>query len=227
MPALLVTAEHASNHVPSPYGAGLPASTLASHRAYDPGTADLARRLAKLHGAPLIAGNISRLLVDLNRSADNPRRWSPEAQRLPTDTREALSQRFHVPHWQRVAEAIAAGIEAEGSVIHVAVHSFTPSLEGRERTMDVAFLYDPARGRERALVDGWQAALAQAAPDLVLRRNAPYRGVSDGLTRGMRLRFDDRHYAGIELEVNQKWLVGPRFAAPLARVLLRSTSLFS
>ena len=37
-----------------------------------------------------------------------------------------------------------------------------------------------------------------------MRRNYPYRGTSDGLTRYLRKRYADRDYCGIELEVNQK-----------------------
>jgi hypothetical protein len=47
-----------------------------------------------------------------------------------------------------------------------------------------------------------------AAPELVLRRNYPYRGTSDGLVTYLRRRHGDRAYAGVELEVNQKHVGG-------------------
>ena len=37
-----------------------------------------------------------------------------------------------------------------------------------------------------------------------MRRNYPYQGRGDGLTRYLRARFDDAAYCGIELEINQK-----------------------
>jgi predicted N-formylglutamate amidohydrolase len=40
---------------------------LASHRGWDPGAFDLARRLARLLDVPLIAHHITRLLMDVNR----------------------------------------------------------------------------------------------------------------------------------------------------------------
>ena len=41
-------------------------------------------------------------------------------------------------------------------------------------------------------------------PRWTTRRNYPYRGTGDGLTRYLRSRFDDASYCGIELEINQK-----------------------
>jgi predicted N-formylglutamate amidohydrolase len=107
-------------------------------------------------------------------------------------------------------------------VLHVGVHSFTPVLRGHVRPMDVAFLYDPARALEAAIVQAWKAALRRHAPELVVRRNAPYRGVDDGLTRALRGRFPARDYAGIELEVNQRCLRNGRFPAALVRAIVAS-----
>jgi len=55
--------------------------------------------------------------------------------------------------------------------------------------------------------------LAALDPTLRLRRNAPYRGVSDGLPTTLRRRFGNR-YLGMELEVNQRFVLtnAPAFA---------------
>jgi hypothetical protein len=50
----------------------------------------------------------------------------------------------------------------------------------------------------------WKASLAAIAPELKVRRNYPYAGKADGLTSHLRLRFPQRAYVGIELEVNQR-----------------------
>jgi hypothetical protein len=44
---------------------------------------------------------------------------------------------------------------------------------------------------------------------LNLRRNYPYAGKGDGLTRSLRRRYSPRRYVGIELEINQKHVAGP------------------
>jgi predicted N-formylglutamate amidohydrolase len=72
------------------------------------------------------------------------------------------------------------------------------------RNCDVGFLYDPRRRGEVQFVAAWHAALRAANPELVLRRNYPYRGVSDSLVTHLRRRYGARDYVGMELEINQK-----------------------
>ena len=71
-------------------------------------------------------------------------------------------------------------------------------------------------------VDAWQAALRAAPADLVVRRNYPYRGVSDALVTYLRRRYAARGYVGLEVEVNQKHVDGPHWRA---LVTLLSTTL--
>lgn len=221
---VVVTSEHASNHVPAAVGPllRLGRSRLQSHRGFDRGAAAMARALASAIDAPLVLGRVSRLVVDLNRSPDNRNLWSPQARALPDEIRDALLRRHHRPHWDRVQALVRREHTAGHRVLHVGVHSFTPVLRGSVRTMDVAFLYDPTRAFEVAIVDAWRQALLRRAPDLVVRRNAPYRGIDDGLTRALRRRFPDRDYAGIELELNQGRLRGGRFPVALVQAIVSS-----
>lgn len=206
---LVLTCEHGGHAVPATYrplfvGAE---AVLSSHRGWDPGSLPLARWLARNLGAPLQASTVSRLVVDLNRSETHPAVFSDFTRTLPGLERERLLQRHHRPHRQDVLERIAA--EA-APVLHVAVHSFVPVLDERPRDFDVGLLYDPGRSLERRLAAAWCQRLR--ALQWPTRRNAPYRGVSDGLTTWLRTRFVDSRYAGIELEVNQRVLEqnGPR-----------------
>ena len=69
--SLLFLCDHASNRLPQ--GAlGLDPALLATHIAYDIGAAAVTRALAKAYGAPALLGGWSRLLIDLNRGADDP-----------------------------------------------------------------------------------------------------------------------------------------------------------
>jgi predicted N-formylglutamate amidohydrolase len=108
-------------------------------------------------------------------------------------------------------------VAAGRRVVHVAAHTFTPELDGVVRTADVGLLYDPARRGEHRLAAAWKAALSVAAPQLRVRRNYPYAGKGDGLTRELRLRFPAARYVGIELEVNQALAVATTPAARAAR----------
>jgi predicted N-formylglutamate amidohydrolase len=93
----------------------------------------------------------------------------------------------------------------------VSAHSFTPALRGAVRNCDVGFLYDPRRRNEVRFVAAWHAALEEIPSDLVLRRNYPYRGVSDALVTYLRRRYGARGYLGLELEVNQKHVDAPHW----------------
>lgn len=202
----LVTCEHGGNRVPAAYRryfAGRE-SLLATHRGYDPGALVLARRLADALGAPLFYATVSRLVIDLNRSLGHPRLYSEATRPASPAVRREILERHYLPYRRRVEGAAAEAIAEGEKVIHLSAHSFTPELDGEVRDADIGLLYDPARPGEAELARRWQAALKDAAPELRVRRNYPYRGKSDGFTAYLRRRFPAEAYVGIELEINQQ-----------------------
>ena len=204
--AYLVTCEHGGNKIPPAYVALFRThrALLESHRGYDPGALALAQALARELGARLLTSTVSRLLVELNRSPGRQFRYSPVMRSATRAVRAEICRHHYTPHWT-AAEAFVHDAVASGQrVLHVSSHSFTPSLDGDVRRTDVGLLYDPARASARSLCIAWQAALALRLPHWTTRRNYPYRGTGDGLTRYLRTRFDDASYCGIELEINQK-----------------------
>jgi predicted N-formylglutamate amidohydrolase len=202
---VLVTCEHGGNRIPARYRAWFAGNEalLASHRGWDPGALAMARTLAATTRAHLIATTTSRLLVELNRSAHNPRVFSAIVRRAPPALRRELFERYYRPYHERVTRHVASAIARGERVVHVGSHSFTPELDGVVRNADVGLLYDPARPREAALCERWRSALGGHGAGRV-RRNYPYAGSGDGLTTSLRRRFDDDAYVGVELEVNQR-----------------------
>src|SRR5690606_36771859 len=85
---VVVSAEHAGNRVPAEYRALFRGreALLASHRGWDPGTATLAAALAHRLGAALFLADVTRLVVDLNRSPSHPGVFS-EITRALSDAR--------------------------------------------------------------------------------------------------------------------------------------------
>lgn len=223
---LVLTCEHGGHRVPREHASlfvGAQA-VLRSHRGWDPGALDLAQRMARRSGRPLHACTWTRLLVEPNRSLHNPRIWSSYTSGLPREERERILERYWRPHRTEVEAAFDGTVRRAGSVLHVAVHSFTPVLDGERRTADVGLLYDPRRPRERALARRWKALLGELAPELRVRANYPYLGTADGLTTTQRTRFPDRRYAGFELELNQALLAHPeraRFERALVESVVR------
>ena len=204
--SVLITCEHGGNDVPWEFK-GLfrgHEALLESHRGWDPGTLHLASRMSSALGAPLLPATVTRLLVDLNRSPDNPEVFSEVTGPLPHMERQRLLEHYHRPHWDAVRRAIERGVDERGCVLHFGVHSFTPVLHGDRRRADVAFLYNPEREEERGLADISVSSLALMLPEHVVLHNDPYRGDADGLTTAMRREFDESQYLGIEIEVNQR-----------------------
>lgn len=205
---LLVTCEHATNAVPAKYRrlfADNP-SVLDSHRGYDPGALGVARAMAKQLGAPLFEGEVSRLLVELNRSLHHRALFSDAAKRLPEADHRAILNCYYHPFRAAVHQAIAGSIDAGRRVLHLSVHSFTPVLDGEVRRVECGLLYDPARRRERELCAAWKPGILAAYPAWRVRFNNPYRGNADGHTTALRRAFAGDVYLGIEIELNQALL---------------------
>jgi predicted N-formylglutamate amidohydrolase len=142
------------------------------------------------------------LFVEGNRSETNPRIWSKFTADLPKQERERILDRWWRPHRTEVEKAVASAAR-KSRAVHVAVHSFTPELDGEVRNADVSFLYDSRRMAEAALCRRWAAILNELDPELRIRHNYPYRGASDGLSTWLRKQHTESGYLGVEIEINQ------------------------
>jgi predicted N-formylglutamate amidohydrolase len=148
---LLFLCDHASNAVPAELNLlGLSEADFARHIAYDIGAAELTRRLADLWDAPALLARWSRLVVDLNRGADDPTvvmklsdgRVVPGNRDLDRNGVEARIRRFHAPYHAAIA-ALIRDAAATGIVpILVSVHSFTPLWRGEKRPWHTGVLWD-------------------------------------------------------------------------------------
>ena len=223
--SFLVTCEHGGNRVPAAYGQLFRQhdAHLHSHRGYDPGALAMARMLAGALAAPLVQSTTTRLLIDLNRSLHHPRVFSAATRTAPAALRARIVAEHYRPYRDEVERRVEGAAARGHRVIHVSSHSFTPALDGIHRRADVGLLYDPGRRAEGLLCARWKSSLAVLAPQLRVRRNYPYAGKEDGLTRHLRSRFPQRNYVGIELEINQAIVLaaGPAWMA-LRRVLVAS-----
>jgi predicted N-formylglutamate amidohydrolase len=210
MNSFLVTCEHGGNRVPATYRRLFRGeqSVLDSHRGYDPGALVMAKALAEALSAPLVTSTVSRLVIDLNRSIGHPQLWSSATRGAPRELRTSIVERHYRPYRVEVERQVRRSLSRGRRVIHVSSHSFTPVLDGKIRRADVGLLYDPARHGEAGLCARWKASLAVIAPEVRVRRNYPYAGKGDGLTSALRVAFPARAYIGLELEVNQRIVIG-------------------
>jgi predicted N-formylglutamate amidohydrolase len=209
---ILVTCEHGGNRVPRRYASLFSGwqRRLSTHRGFDFGALVMARQLARSFHAPLLASTVTRLLVDLNRSIHHPAAYSQASRGVSTEERNRILSRHYLPYRTRAFDLVAKAVGRGLRVVHISSHSFTPRLRGEVRRADVGLLYNPARLGEFTLAEIWKSTFKSAAPELRVRRNYPYLGKHDGLTASLRQRHPADRYVGIELELNQAFVVGDR-----------------
>lgn len=206
----LISCEHASNRVPELFAHLFRGQekVLSSHQAYDPGAAEFASKLAGVLPAPIYRGSITRLLVDLNRSPANKKSlFTQYSRRLEQADREQLLKKYYQPYRAKVEKAVNETIDQGEPVLHISVHSFTPVKRGKVRKADIGLLYDPARKAEKHVCALLVNLLKREVLALRVRRNYPYLGKTDGFTSYMRRQYAANLYTGIEIEMNQAFLL--------------------
>lgn len=173
----LVTCDHARNHVPSSVNGGdlgLPAADMDRHIAYDIGAEGVSIALGELLNAPVLCSNFSRLVIDPNRGEDDPTLLMklydgtiiPANRNADWAERELRLDAFHRPY-----HAAYADLASKTQAI-VAMHSFTPQLNGRPtRPWQVGVLF----AGDTRLSDPVIKRL-QDEGDLTIGVNEPYVG---------------------------------------------------
>ena len=185
MSALIFVCDHASNALPDEYGSlGLGPEAFQRHIAYDIGAADVTRALAATFAAPALLGPYSRLLIDLNRGADDPTlvmKLSDRAIIAGNATADAVEIARRVRLYYRpYHDGIAAEIErlraAHIAPVLISVHSFTPEWRGWKRPWHVGILWSD---KDPRLAQFMLERLRREA-DLVVGDNEPYSGELEG-----------------------------------------------
>lgn len=201
----IITCEHGGNIIPDEYQHLFvnAEDTLMSHRGWDPGALTLANEIHIFLKAPLFYSETSRLLIELNRSLHHPALFSSFTKTLSLKDKNDIIQQHYLPYRNGVERKIQSLIDQGFQVIHLSIHSFTPTLNGQERNCDIGLLYDPQNEKEFCIQ--WKKNLQVQEPDWRIRMNYPYKGTSDGFTTSLRKKFNE-NYQGIELEVNQELL---------------------
>ncbi len=203
---LIFSCEHGGNTIPAAYRSLFKGKDrlLDSHRGYDPGALVMAKYLAENLKAPLISTTVSRLLVDVNRSLWRRTLFSEVTKKLDKKEKQQILDQYYFPYQQKITQAFDNLTGEDVILIHIAVHSFTPALNGVERQTGVGLLYHPARRYEKIFCRLWKEALKKQDRNLRVRFNYPYQGKPDGVAARRRLLTTEDQYIGIELEINQK-----------------------
>lgn len=210
----ILTCEHSSDLIPPEYSSLFKREKWEEHQIHDIGAMNLAVFLADKLDWPLHLAEVSRLLIDLNRSCNHPK-VSLLTKDSEKSTLSALIKQYHEPFRKKVRNFI----KSRERVLHIGVHSFTRNFEGKVRDADIGILYDPKSPEEKAFSQNWISELRKA--NFIVKANYPYKGSSDGHTTELRSTFPSHKYLGIELEICNDILSDER-RNELYKVILKS-----
>ncbi|MES2421675.1 MAG: N-formylglutamate amidohydrolase [Pseudomonadota bacterium] len=228
--SFLLIGDHAGNAVPKALGSlGLIDAELSRHIGWDIGIGELGALLAEKLDAVFVRQTYSRLVIDCNRSPSQPDLIAevsdgtviPENAALAEVDRAARFEEIHTPYQEAIAAEIARRDAAGMATVLVALHSFTPAMQGalrdQARPWHIGILHD---GGDTAFAHALLDVLRDEA-DLVVGDNEPYRMDLIDYTIPRHAYPQRRLYA--EIEIRQDLLGSSEgcavWAERLARVL--------
>lgn len=200
---VVLLCEHASNHIPAEYdGLGVSPADLQRHIAWDPGAAEVTRRLSQSLDAPAFLGTYSRLLIDLNRPLAAPSSivTRSEATDIPgnvdldeNEIRRRIETIF-LPYHAQVGTFLEGRQKASRVTRLVCVHSFTPVYLSEERSWHGGVLFGEAEAFGLDLLAKLQT------PGLNIGVNVPY-ATNRTEDYGVPVHGDDRGIPAVLIEM--------------------------
>ncbi len=151
---ILLVCDHASRHFPAALGTlGLDPVARRCHLALDIGAGALTGRLATTLSVTAVLCQYSRLVVDCNRQLMDPGAFLEFGdgiivagnRNLHPEEKKARADEIYWPYHNAVASQVERLQAAGRPPIFVAVHSFTPVLNGESRPWEVGVLWDTDR----------------------------------------------------------------------------------
>ncbi len=173
---LIFVCDHASNALPQRFGdLGLSRALLETHIAHDIGAAAVTRALADAYSATAILACWSRLLIDLNRGADDPTivMKLSDGSIIPGNRDADVAARiveFHKPYHAAIEAEIARQRDTGIVPALISIHSFTPSWKNVPRPWQIGILWDRDDRLAKPLLEGFARA------GFTVGDNEPYRG---------------------------------------------------
>lgn len=176
---ILLVCDHASCRFPNSLGdMGLDPFARRCHLAVDIGAGALTERISTSLGVTAVVARYSRLVVDCNRQLMDPGAFLqfgdgvlvPGNRRLSQADKDRRADSIYWPYH----EAVEQQIERLGGDIvkpsFIAVHSFTPVMNGEARPWQIGVLWDTDTRLRDIFLEGFGAA------GYVVGDNEPYSG---------------------------------------------------
>lgn len=185
---------------------------MASTEGWEPGALNLAQAFAMKFRTPLVHGDVTRLLIDLEKTGGE--RWSRFSLQLPEATRTKLVDRHERPFRTLLCQRIAEDLRRHAAVLHVMVHT-SAEIDGR------VLLETPAESPlAETIAAAWRGQLRAAEVDALHVRGAEPTAMEAFLQR----EFPAAQYAQVRLSVSQTFFLEgrPWRWETLKKVLLES-----
>ncbi|MGV8961225.1 MAG: N-formylglutamate amidohydrolase [Stenotrophomonas sp.] len=220
----VLIADHAGQQVPLALaGLGLAQAELDRHIGWDIGIAGVTLELARRLDAWAITQTYSRLVIDCNRPLASPTLIAPISDGtviaanagLDAAARQQRIDAIHTPYHARISDELDQRQQRAQPTILIAMHSFTPAMQGVDRPWHAGVLYH----RDTRLAHALRDALA-AEPALVIGDNQPY-AVSETSDYAVPVHGEGRGLVHVELEIRQDLIADPRGQHEWARRLER------
>ncbi len=221
---ILISCEHASRKIPLRYwNLGLDKKKLKQvSYLYDVGAEKVAATISKYLGAETVMPRYSRLLVDMNRSPDDPSIFRSDS--FGTDipgnrdiTEQEKKKRLsdhYIPYHNRLWRKIRSLREKNKRSYYIIVHSFNHIVDGVERTPDIGILWKFEKDRQ--FCSTIKKKLSDAGLDA--RFNKPYTAKGKG-AYCMTVYGNHHSIRCVEFEINDKFLKDKKGIIKMSRLL--------
>lgn len=168
---------------------------ISSPLGWEPGALNLAQAFAMKLKAPILHGDISRLLIDLEQYGEHS--WSEFANKLPDTSRNKLVDRHAAPFYSALSQRIADDLKIQGSALHLMVHT-TDQNEGTITLESYA-----ASPFSETLAAQWLAAIDHNGIECIHTTQ----GSQSPLLAALISEANDEAYAPIKLTVSQSFFL--------------------
>lgn len=161
---VLFSCEHATCAVPEAYRELFRGEedVLTSGDGWEPGSLNLAQGFSMKFRTPLVHGDVTKLLIDLDATGDD--RWSRFSAKLTDAQRVKVADRHERPYHSLLLQRTNEELRRQATVLHVLIHT-DAAEEGR------IVLEIPAdHAASERISAAWRDALRAGAPDLGIDR---------------------------------------------------------
>lgn len=110
-------------------------------------------------GVPAYYSEISRMLVELNRSEASRSLFSVFTKDQPEEVRQEILNDYYYPFRKMVFNHISRTVQHGEFILYIYAHSFAIEMKGAIRNADICLLHNPSRKSEKDIAARMAASL--------------------------------------------------------------------